>query len=76
MINPYVLLIILNLIILLVNKYFILYSLFISLIWGRLFIENNFIYSILVLSSLLINTFASYILKYNYSDNKDKQEKY
>ena len=72
--NPYVLLLILNLITLVVNNNHILVSAAIATVWGKLFIKNNYVLSLLILGILFLNTTATYIMKYKY-DNKKVTEK-
>jgi hypothetical protein len=74
----YTLLFILNLIVLVINKNHILASSLISGIWGKFFIKNNFVLLLLILTTLFINTTATYIIKYNYHDKRvqNKTPKY
>lgn len=68
--NSLVLLLILNLMTLVVNNYHILVSTVIAAVWGKLFIKNGFVLTVLILGSLFLNTIATYILKYNYNDKR------
>jgi hypothetical protein len=68
--DSYVLLLILNLITLVINNNHILVSTVIAAVWGKLFIKNDFVLSLLILGTLFMNTTATYIMKYNYNDKR------